>query len=120
MPSTRYQLDNFEDFEQLILDDAYHDDVCIGVWGRTGVFAELLVESSVYNAGQVPACAHMVPNSYFPMSLARYCRRSLLKALPIGLEKRSSAIESLKLPFWITKFLKYSEFEPISKIISCA
>ena len=106
-------MSDFEDFEAVILDDPVHDEICIGVWGRTGVFAELVFESSVYNAGQVPACAYMVPNNYFPMTLARYCRRSLLKALPIGLEKRSSAIESLKLPFWITKFLNYSEFEPI-------
>ena len=107
----------FDEYEGFNFDEPSHDEICIGVWGRTGVFTELLIESCVYNAGQVLACAHMVPSSYFPMTLAGYCRRSLLKALPIGLEKRSSAIENLKLPSSITKFLNFSEYEPIAKKI---
>ena len=83
------------------------------VWGRYYVFLEMLAEFSTYQGGKVAPYVSTVSKLNFPMSLMKTCRRSILQTLPFGEERRNAAIDALQLPDLLTKYLKFSEFEPI-------
>ena len=107
-----HNVDDLWNFFEILEDNRINDCVSLTVWGRRDAFQDILMEMCVYNAGQVPACFQHAPEGRFPLSLAGYSRRSLLKAMPVGLKARSQAIDELPVPFWLKEYLRYTEFSP--------
>ena len=102
-------------FDRNVGGKTWENKICKSVWGRLGVFTQILVETCVYEGGKVPTCFNRKTKPWFPMSLSQTCRRSILKVMPVGLDARTSAIASLDLPEMLKTYLTYPEFEPIMK-----